>query len=51
MLVETEHVTAIDTDALENAVAVKQAVIEDLDLRIVGVHVFAIKVNDHGGRI
>ena len=47
MLLEFEHAAVIGANALKNPVAVKQAVIEDRNLRIPLVVIFAINKNFH----
>ncbi len=42
VLAEAEHLAAVDADALENAVAVEQAVIEHADFGVGLVEQFAV---------
>ena len=47
MLLEFEHAAVIGANALKNPIAVKQAVIEDRNLRLPLVEIFAINENFH----
>ena len=47
MLLEPENIAAVEPDALENAVAVQQAVVEHGHLGLGLVDEFAIEINLH----
>jgi len=47
VFLEFEHTAMIGANALKNSVAVKQAVIEDGNFRVVFVVIFAINKNFH----
>jgi hypothetical protein len=47
MFAETEDATVVSPDALENTIAVEQAVIEHADLRVLLVAVFTVDVDFH----
>ena len=47
VLLELEHAAVVGADAFEDPVAVKQAVVEDRNLRVAFVMVFAVNENFH----
>ena len=47
MLAQFEHAAVVGANALENAIAIKQAVVEDRNLRSAFVVVFAVNKDFH----
>jgi DNA/RNA endonuclease YhcR with UshA esterase domain len=48
MLIEPINIAAINANTFEDPVTVKQAVVEDRNLRVRGINILTVKINNHG---
>ena len=49
MFVQPKNITLLNANPLKDSVAIEKTVIKDRDLRLGGINVFTIQINDHDG--